>query len=206
MRDNHQTFLKWGLGLGAVAAVYWAAEQLARHSDGNHDSAPGRTARKARWGDYAVTGRTVTIRAPRAKLYAFWRQFSNLPLFMENVESVVERDDGTAHWIFGAPLGQSVEVDTMIVTDRTDEIIAWRSVDGSQIDARGKVIFADAPEGRGTVVTAIVAYDPPFGRIGQMVAKMSGREPALQLRQELKRLKMLIETGEIATADHRNPQ
>jgi uncharacterized membrane protein len=92
------------------------------------------------------------------------------------------------------------------VTDRTDEVVAWRSVEGSQIDTSGKVTFADAPEGRGTIVTAIIAYDPPFGGLGQIVAKIAKREPALQLRQELKRFKMLMETGEIATAAHRNPQ
>jgi uncharacterized membrane protein len=76
-------------------------------------------------------------------------------------------------------------------------------VEGSQIDTEGKVLFRDAPGDRGTEVEAIVAYKPPAGELGRWIAKLFQREPAVQGRRELKRLKMLLETGEIATAQNR---
>lgn len=167
------------------------------------DSAPGRTARRARWGDYAVTGRSVTIDRPRQDVYAFWRDFSNLPQFMENVVSVRENGMGLTRWTIKAPGGTEVDVDSRSVSDRPGEEIAWRSVEGSDVDTEGKISFRDAPGGRGTLVTAVIAYKPPGGAVGRMVAKWSGREPAIQARRELKRLKMLMETGEIATARNR---
>jgi uncharacterized membrane protein len=106
MRNKHNTVMKWAVGLGAVAAAVVAAQRWARPAEGIHDSAPGRAARKTRWGDYAVTGRTVTIRCPRADVYAFWREFSNLPLFMENLDSVTEQAEGVTHWVIRAPMGR----------------------------------------------------------------------------------------------------
>lgn len=166
------------------------------------DSAPGRTARRSRFGDYAVTGRTVTIHRPRQEVYEFWRNFSNLPRFMENVDKVEEEGDIT-HWTIRAPAGTTVTLDTRITEDRPGEQIAWRSVEGSDIRTEGKLLLRDAPAGRGTIVTAIIAWVPPAGELGQMLAKLWGREPELQTRHELKRLKMLMETGEIATARRR---
>ncbi|MFD2104528.1 SRPBCC family protein [Tabrizicola soli] len=188
-----------GGGIAAVAVLAWQSAQPPR---GNRDSAPGRTARRTRWGEYAVTGHSVTIARPRAELYAFWRRFANLPQFMANLDSVAE-EEGLTRWTIRAPMGRTVEVRTRIVTDQPGEVIAWRSVEGSEIDTSGKVMFADAPAGRGTVVTAIIAWDPPFGALGQMVARASGRAPGVQSRHELKRFKMLMETGEIATARRR---
>lgn len=170
------------------------------------DSAPGRTSRQNRFGDYVVTGKTVTINRPRAELFAFWRDFNNLPRFMENIVSVEPTGRDRMIWTIKAPLGQQVEVETEIVSEHENELISWRSVLGSHIDTEGRVAFRDAPGGRGTEVEAIVAYDPPGGELGRWIAKIFQREPAIQGRRELKRFKMLMETGEIATASHYIPK
>jgi uncharacterized membrane protein len=96
-----------------------------------------------------------------------------------------------------------VRIETEIVADRKGEEIAWRSTEGSEIDTEGKIEFRDAPAGRGTEVTAIVAYVPPMGELGRWVASAFQKEPSIQGRRELKRLKMLLETGEIATSRNR---
>lgn len=192
----------WVILGGGVAALAVLAYVNAGRPRGNQDSAPGHAARRWRWGGYAVEAYTVTIARPRSELYAFWRRFQNLPQVMENVDTITE-DGDTTRWTIRAPMGQTVEVATRIVTDRPDELIAWSAVEGSQIDTSGKVMFADAPGGRGTQVTAIIAWDPPFGPLGQLIAKATARAPAMQARHELKRLKMLMETGEIATSARR---
>lgn len=193
------------LAAGAVALSYQA---LSRRNHRHHpgDSAPGRTARQARFGDYTVTGKTVTINKPRAELFAYWRDFANLAHFMENVVSIRPTGEDRAVWTIKAPAGQTVEVETEIIEERENEFIAWRSVEGSEIKAEGKVIFKDAPADRGTQIEAIIAYEPPAGDLGRWIGKLFGREPGVQGRRELKRFKMLMETGEIADARcHANP-
>ncbi|WPY96345.1 SRPBCC family protein (plasmid) [Limimaricola variabilis] len=195
--------LALGLGvllLGGLAAQQYATRQQERRPA---DSAPGRTARQRRFGRYAVTGRSVTINRPRREIYDFWRDFGNLAHFMESVESVHSSGD-ISLWTIAAPMGHAVEVKTRIVQDRPGEEIAWRSTPDSQIDTEGKVMFRDAPGGRGTVVEAVVAYRPPMGELGRIAAKLFQTEPAIQARRDLKRLKMLMETGEIATNRNRN--
>ncbi len=193
-----------GVGLAAiVGGALWASRSK---PTGNDDDAPGRTARRSRFGDYAVAGKTVTISKPsRSELYRFWRDFTNLPNFMENLQSV-ERIDGTrSRWTILAP-GGTVTIESEIAQERDGELIAWRSVKGSDIDTEGRVSFRDAPGGRGTQVELVVAYKPPMGRAGQAVAKLFQREPAIQARRDLRRFKSLMETGEIATSDNRLKQ
>ena len=147
-----------------------------------------------------VIGRTVTINRPRHELYAFWRDFRNLPRIMENIESVTELDERRSHWVVRAPAGQTVEWDSVIVEDIPDELISWQSEPGADITHSGRIDFRDARGGRGTLVSATIAYDPPAGAVGKLVAKLFQREPKIQARRDLRRFKQFMETGEIATA------
>lgn len=144
--------------------------------------------------------RTVTISRPRHELYVFWRDFGNLAQIMENIESVTVLDERRSHWVVRAPAGQTVEWDSVIVEDVPDELISWQSDAGADITNSGRIDFRDAPGGRGTLVTATIAYDPPAGAVGKLVAKLFQREPKIQARRDLRRFKQFMETGEIATS------
>lgn len=191
-----------GLAIGGVALGAYLSTRDDRRKK-HPDDSPGYTMRQDT-GDYDVTGRTVTIGKPRAELFAFFRDFQNLPQFMENLEAVVPAGEtGRNIWKIKAPMGRTVDVETEIVREEEGELIAWRSVEGSDIDTEGRVKFRDAPGERGTQVQLIVAYKPPAGEIGRLVAKLFQREPSVQARHDLKRFKMLMETGEIATSARR---
>ena len=190
-----------GLMLAAGAGAFLSSRKDKRHT--SPDDAPGHTARRG-FGAYDVVGRTVTIARPRKELFAYWRDFANLATFMENIVSVKPTgDNGRAVWTILAPAGRTVEVETEIVREEAGELIAWRSVEGSQIDTEGRVTFTDAPGERGTRVGVKVAYKPPAGELGRVVAKLFMREPEIQARHDLKRFKMLMEAGEIATSANR---
>lgn len=184
----------------AVGAVAYGAFLSNRHRRRGYDDAAEFTKRQPKE-KLALVGRSVTIRKPRAELFAYWRDFSNLPQFMENVETISDADgDGVSVWTIKAPAGQTVDVATEIASESKDKCISWRSVEGSDIETRGEVRFEDAPGERGTRVSLIMSYDPPAGALGRAVAKMFLREPEVQARHDLKRFKMLMETGEIATS------
>lgn len=180
-------------------------------NNGGRDDAPHFAARSAApspeqqaRAESALIASTVTINKPRSEIYAFWRDFANLATVMENVESITVRDDRTAHWVVSAPGGKTVEWDAIVTEDQPGSLIAWQSAEGADIPNSGRVEFADAGE-RGTVVTATIAYRPPGGAIGQLVAKLFQKEPAIQTRRDLRRLKQYLETGEIATSTPPNP-
>lgn len=170
------------------------------------DDAPKRARRDDKDGDLAIVGRSVLINRPRADLFAFWSDFSNLPSFMEAIEKIEMTGPSRSRWTVRAPAGQTVEIEAEVTEVMVDEAIAWKSIEGSQIETEGRVTFADAPEGRGTVVTAEIGYVPPAGDLGRLVAKLFAAEPNIQARHELKRFKMLMETGEIATSANRRDQ
>ncbi|MDQ2667582.1 MAG: DUF2892 domain-containing protein [Gemmatimonadota bacterium] len=147
--------------------------------------------------------RTVTIDAPRAVLYAFWHDFENLPRFMEHLESVRVESPTRSHWKAKAPAGKSVEWDAEIVNDVSDAIIAWKSVGDPEVANAGAVNFSDAPGGRGTTVKVTLDYEPPGGRVGKLVARLFGEDPDRQVREDLRKFKQLMETGEITTSARR---
>jgi uncharacterized membrane protein len=152
------------------------------------------------WDEAAVVGRSITVNKPRQEVYDFWRDFRNFPTFMENVRAVSVDDDRRSHWAIAAPGGETVEWDSLITEDAPGEVITWESEEGADIKNTGRITFHDAPPGRGTIVTATIVYDPPAGRLGQLIAKLFQREPKLQARRDLRRFKQMLETGEIATA------
>ena len=145
--------------------------------------------------------KTVTIDKPAEELYRFWHNFENLPRFTRHLKNVKVYDDRRSHWITSAPLDSSVEWDTEIVDDRPNELIAWKSVAGADIDNAGSVQFKPAPGDRGTEVRVVTAYNPPAGAIGDAIATLFGENPKQQIGDDLARFKMLMEVGEIATND-----
>ena len=142
-------------------------------------------------------GRAVTINRPVAEVWAFYRDLSNAPRYMYDVDHVEERGDH-AHWVAHGVGGRTVEWDAEITEEEPERVLAWKSVDAAHANA-GRTTFKSVP-GRGTVVTLTLSYDPPGGKIGQVVAKLFQKDPAIQARRNLRRLKQLLETGEIATA------
>lgn len=145
--------------------------------------------------------KTVTINKPADELYRFWHNFENLPTFMKHLKHVKVYDNQRSHWIANAPMGNSVEWDADIIEDRENELIAWASVEGADIDNTGFVRFKPAPGNRGTEVKIVMEYSPPGGVVGATIAKFFGEEPEQQIGEDLRRFKMLMEAGEISTTE-----
>jgi uncharacterized membrane protein len=141
----------------------------------------------------------ITISQPRADVYRFWRNLSNLPRFMNHVESVREIDSQRSHWCVKAPAGRQVEWDAIIHNEVEGELIAWRSLPGAEVDSAGTVMFKDAPGGRGTELRVELQYNPPGGALGAVLAKLWGEEPSQQVHEDLLRLKQILEAGEVPT-------
>jgi uncharacterized membrane protein len=143
----------------------------------------------------------LTIKEPPDALYARWRDLARLPTFMAHVEAVMPIDERRSHWVTKAFAGVTLEWDAEIVEDLPGERIAWQSLEHSSVDNRGDVRFRPAPGGRGTEVHVTIAYDPPGGAVGAALAKLLGEDPEVLVKDDLRRLKQIVETGEIARSD-----
>lgn len=152
-------------------------------------------------GEYGASSvRAVLINRPRQELYAFWRNFENLPSFTENIKEVETIDAVTTHWVVSGPAEIDIDLVAEVTEDVPGERIAWRSTENSDIDHEGWIEFRDNAFGRGTEVRAFLSYDPPAGAVGKIVAKVMQREPRIQIRRELRRFKQLMEAGEVSTS------
>ncbi len=144
---------------------------------------------------------SVTVTPPLEQVYRFWHDFENLPTFMDHLESVQTSGKRTSHWVAKAPGGRHVEWDAEVVEDRPQQLIAWRTVDGAAVSNSGQVRFAPAPGGQGTEIHVELDFSPPAGRLGTAVAKLFGEHPHQQIRDDLRRFKQVVETGEVIRSD-----
>jgi uncharacterized membrane protein len=170
-------------------------QQYSQHTE--HDDAPV-TASKTVKPDRALLAEAVTINRPAQELYDFWRNPVNLVQVMDNIESIEPIDVNRSRWTVKAPAGGAVSWESVITKDVPGSEITWQSAEDADVANSGRIEFREAGQ-RGTVVRATIAYEPPGGKIGQMIAKLFQREPRLQARRDLHRLKQLMEAGEIAT-------
>lgn len=146
--------------------------------------------------------RSLTINKPRSEVYQFWRQFENLPQFMQHLQDVRQMGPKRSHWVARVPKGVgTVEWEADIVQEETDSLIAWRSLPNSDVDNAGEVRFMDAPADRGTVVQATISYRPPAGAVGGQIAKLLNPAFEEMVKMDLRRFKQLMETGEVTTIE-----
>jgi uncharacterized membrane protein len=149
-----------------------------------------------------VTGRwPAGLECPVDEVYRFWSRLENLPTFMHNLAAVSDLGGGRSHWVARGPGGVRVEWDAEIINEIQNKVLAWKSLPGGDVVSAGSVTFEPARSGdSGTHLTVTLQYEPPAGRFGKLVASAFGSEPSQTIREDLRRLKQLLEAGEIAKA------
>lgn len=199
-----KNFQKWGALIGGSLL---AGLGLARRSKGGLALAAAGGAlayagtRVEAGGRESVARSTMVVNCTPEEAFRFWRDYENLPRFMHHIHSVTQTGDRRSRWTAVGPLGYRITWDAEIVADRPGELISWRSLPSSEIDVDGFVEFSRATGDRGTLINATVIYTPPGGRVGRALAKILGKDPSFLMRQDLRRFKALVETGEVPTTE-----
>lgn len=133
--------------------------------------------------------------------WRMWRNFENLPLFMRHLKSVRTIGDRRSEWIMVGPAGREITWIAEIVEEQPNEWMIWHSLAGSEVEHSGSVEFRPTPGDRGTIVTAAIDYQPPAGALGRAFATVLGKNPQFVVREDLRRFKALVESGEVPTID-----
>ncbi|HWQ34173.1 MAG TPA: SRPBCC family protein [Blastocatellia bacterium] len=144
--------------------------------------------------------KSIIVSRERQDLYRFWRDFENLPRLMSHLAAVQILSPVRSHWVAKAPAGTTVEWDAEITTDHENELIAWRSLEGSEVPNAGAVRFLHFAEGQ-TEVRVSLEYAPPGGRLGAWIASLFGENPEQQITEDLARFKRMMEI-EVRRASH----
>jgi uncharacterized membrane protein len=161
------------------------------------DDTPSSPVTSIRRGEGVRVDERIVLNRPRHEVYRFWRNFENLPRFMDHLEAVTVLDESRSHWTAKGPAGSRVEWDAEIHNEIPNELIAWRSLEGSEVANAGSVHFSPVENGD-TEVRVVLRYDPPAGKLGAKVARLLGEEPSRQVADDLRRLKQVLEAGDIA--------
>ena len=134
--------------------------------------------------------KTLMIDAPAERVYEFWTDYENFPLFMSSLREVQDLGGGRSRWVVRGPGGVPIEWEAVITEQVPGEILAWRSLPGSMLENAGAVRFRR--EGESTRVDLRLCYSPPAGGAGRAVAELLGADPRAKLNEDLGRLKSLL--------------
>jgi uncharacterized membrane protein len=146
--------------------------------------------------------KSCTILASAADLYRFWRDFTNLPKIIRHPVEIQVLSETQSEWSVSAPFSdRKISWRASVINDKEPSLIAWQSEPGSEVPNAGSVRFEPAPGDEGTEVTVALEYDPPGGKIGGFLAKLSPDAPSRQVADALRRLKALFEAGEIPVTE-----
>lgn len=224
-RDRRESLEnRWLFGLSGAALLLWGikrgslfggllsfagADLLTRSITGHHlYETAGITRFTAKGPNASVphqlaiqVQRSTTINVPPEEVYAFVRDFRNSPQFVEHLQSVDVKDDTNSHWVLRGPANSRFEWDAEVINDTPNQLIAWRSVNRPDAENAGSIRFERAPQNRGTIVRVALRLMPPGGAIGALLASLVGRDPEKELTRGLRRLKQILEAGEVATTN-----
>ena len=193
-----------GLVARAVSGRCAVNRALGRNTAQGHHDTVSPVASINRGEGIKVEERIIIERTPD-ELYAYWRNFENLPRFMDHLESVTVLDADRSHWVAKGPAGTSIEWDAEIHNEIENELIAWRSLPGSEVGNAGSVHFTPIAEGRSTEVRVVLSYEPPAGRLGAAIARLFGEEPSQQVADDLARFREVMEDEESDSSLVRQP-
>jgi uncharacterized membrane protein len=189
-----------GAGLIARGATGWCPVTAALERDVPFDE-PTKQYLSGAGG--VIVEDAITISAPPSEVYSYWRNLENLPRVFEHLDEVRVIDRLHSHWVAKGPLGVHVEWDAEIINDIPPTLLSWKSIGRSDVISAGSVRFKAAGD-RATQVRVKLQYDPPAGKMGATVAWLLGEDPQHQIGEDLRRLKALIETGEVSGGGDRS--
>lgn len=201
--DSRSMAAQWAAVLGGSAlAVYGITRRstfgAALAASGSTIALVAGTQSPRRQKPSALT--SILVNCSPADAYRFWRDFQNLPQFMNRLESVEILDNRRSRWTAVGPMSQPITWEAEITEERENERIAWRSLPNSDVEVNGYVEFEEAPAGRGTLITAEMEFSSLPG-VSSAVAKFFKKSGSFAIRQDLRRLEALIESGEIPTIE-----
>jgi uncharacterized membrane protein len=143
--------------------------------------------------------KAIHVAAPVERVWELWSDFESFPRFMAHLKEVRRTGEGRSHWVAAGPGGTGVEWDAVTTQWIPNEVIAWKSIEGSTVENSGRVHFRPDERG-GTLVEIRMSYNPPAGAVGHTVASLLGIDLETALDEDMVRLKSLLEEGK-ATAD-----
>jgi|SRR5581483_7275631 len=181
----------------AVVSAIGAADLATALQRTSFTTSPFKAARGASPDVYLE--RTILVNKSQEECYAFWREFRNMTRFSPRLESVTHLDSKRSHWSLRLTGNRRMEWDAEITSDVPNERIQWRTLSGAPFQHAGAVHFDKAPGNRGTFVKVSMHYRAPGGALGSILAQVLGPDPFGEIRENLRRFKQLLETGEIPT-------
>lgn len=208
-QDNHESdssakfgALLAGLGIAALGLTRKSATRVAMVATGATIASfalRDDSAEQSQSSSCATS--SIIVNVPRERAYSFWRDFSNLPQFMNHLKSVEVSDGRHSRWVAYGPMNKEIEWDAEITDEQENERILWQSIEGSDISMLGIVEFTEAVGKRGTLIKVNISYESPGGALSNTAAKLLGKDPSFLMRQDMRRFKALLEAGEIPTTE-----
>jgi uncharacterized membrane protein len=143
---------------------------------------------------------TITIRRPVDEVFRFYRDFRNLPRYLGDVMAVEQIDSTTSRWTIQGPFRTRVHWTVTVTEERPNELIRYRT---SGLGSAWEIYFSPGREPGSTEVREVLRS--PLGRLGRAALAVIGKFPQEEVAANLRRLKQILETGQVTDASYAVP-
>jgi uncharacterized membrane protein len=103
---------------------------------------------------------SIEVDRPLPAVFAFFKDFENLPRVVGSLRSVVDYQDGRSHWQAYTPAGQLIEWDVVVTKYVPNSVIGWESTPNSPVDVRAQLRFTPVSATK-TRIEVEVYFSPP---------------------------------------------
>ncbi|MGW9194276.1 SRPBCC family protein [Micromonospora chersina] len=141
-----------------------------------------------------------TIDRRVADVYTFYRDFANLPRFLGDVMASEQIGPGTFRWAIRGPLGVRVHSTVRLVEERPNQLLRYETTARPGMRSDWTARFTAGSDPGRTEVHEVLRT--PFGRVGRVALTLVGKPPGAEVAANLRRLKQLLETGEVTDTEH----
>lgn len=148
---------------------------------------------------------TVRIQRPAGEIFAFYRDFTNLPKFLGDVMSIESIGEKTSRWTIHGPLGRRVQWETEVIAEELNSLIRYQTTSLRGLKTTWSIYLSAAGDGTSDSTDVREVMEVPLGGAGMKALALVGHPPAEEIAANLVRLKQIMETGRVTETSHAVP-
>jgi uncharacterized membrane protein len=146
---------------------------------------------------------SIEIERSVADVFAFYRDFTNLPRFLGDVIEIQPAGDSTYRWTIEGPRGARLHWSARITEERPDALIRYETIAMRGLKSRWEIAFEPGIRAGTTIVRERLSV--PLGLFGRGLLALVGKSPANEVSANLRRMKQLLETGRVTDTSYAVP-
>ncbi|MCE9556799.1 MAG: hypothetical protein K8T91_25915 [Planctomycetes bacterium] len=144
----------------------------------------------------------IHILRPTDEVFRFCQDAEKLSTVVRHLQLIAPMEEGRTRWMVEGLQGTQIHWDAEMVCQQDSELLAFRSLPGSDIEISGAADFEAGPDGHGTVLTLKLKLALPHSSPSAAILELLGVGLEQMLDDDLQRIKEFLEADAAGSASN----